>query len=64
MYFKTLGKCYIGDFRFGLLVIMLLRKPFISVKWWRDIDDLRGVLNDTNRCWIEFSLHTDDGKKI
>jgi len=66
MYFKTLGRATISDYTLGLLVILILRKPFVSVKWWREIDLLVGTgLGKTQpRCWIEFSLQPDDGKKI
>jgi len=64
MYFKTLAKCHLKEYTFGMMVMLLLRKPFISVKWWRDINELHGILDSNDKCWIEFSLHKDDGKKI
>jgi hypothetical protein len=64
MYFKTLARCNMKGYILGMMVMLLLRKPFISVRWWREIDSLHGVLPSEDRCWIEFSLHKDNGKKI
>lgn len=65
MYFKTLARLTTKGYKFGLLVILILRKPFISIKWWRQIDEFYNTpLQPKPDCWIEFSLQKDDGKKI